>query len=527
MSAELRPAGDLNFDGSDDALETRVLNDGGMSRITLVGHDARTGRVLWTRTISRPAGHDLYALPLMTGHPAAPGVVLLDHVRTNRNGHMSSTLSITGLAGNGRSLWANRTSGTQYTDGAGTHYRNLVTAAYPRQLGPGATALVLQLYDVDERPEATTGAVRTVVVSGRDGRSRQLGPRLASEDTLPATGFVPDQTGDGYDDLYVADPGAAGIVTVYSGWNGEHAWTTTVSGARALSGYFYLKGIGAVTGASHGGRHLQDVLLLSATPMPVAAGSVQLPLPDPRTSDHGQAVLLAGGTGQARWTQPADDAMPLARTLGTSKPAVALVLNNARGLSGEQTAGVEVDAISSTGAALWTSRVAPDTDLIGDANDTASGITAGDIDGDGVLDLSVRFWSGQDQPRSVRTVNGATGRDRSATFGDPVSATLDGHGDDIVRIADDDDVIEAYDGATTRRLFRHHAPLRGVISIVPVKPVRQRCARLFVAIAGETGSAVEVLSGSGEPLWRTTAAADRAGGRVIRGSVSERCAATA
>jgi hypothetical protein len=356
-----------------------------------------------------------------------------------------------------------------------------------KHLQPGADDVVIDRYDRDESPNATTGSVTLVRVSGRDGTASTLGGTYASPSRLPASGFVPDQDGDGFEDAYLAEPGETGDLEVRSGRTGRRVWATAVPSART-DGYFELVGAGHTTGG------IQDLVVLSGATVPLVVADAELPMFDPRQSGHGEAVLLAGGSGRVRWTRPADGAVAISRT------SLALLLDQSDGSA----TVLQATGVGPDGTELWQAQVSVPG---GGQLPSAWAEAAGDLDDDGATDLMVHLTAGD--RRAVRFLAGATGRLLPVQDALALGASVDGRGDDLVRLDDDDKRLSVLDGATGRSLYSR-AVADGADIGVATTP--DRCADLLVS----SGGTALAIAGTGAVRWTVHRSAGDLGAGVLR-----------
>jgi hypothetical protein len=502
-------AGDLNGDGRPDVLERRALPSASQSVLHLYAHDEASGRLLWDRVILRPPGHALDAYAALTGRPGRPGVVLLDYSRTSTGDTINDKLSVSGMNGIGRELWSTSTTGTERTTSGTRQFRNDPVEAWVMPLRPGASDVVVVLDSHDEDANATgsiSGSASFLRVSAADGTKRTVGS-VHSDDGYPAWGFVPDQSGDGYDDIYGADTGSAGTVTVFSGATGAKAWSAAARTARTIgSGYWYMTGAGNLTGARRNGRRVQDLVVHSQTPAPISIGTIDVP--DPRTNAHGQAVLLAGGTGIQQWVRAADATFPVNAAGSARTPALAVALNDDTGAAGTDPVSVIVTAVTAAGDDVWTATVSVDG-----TGDSVQAGAVGDVNADGTSDIAATTFAGDAGRRTaMHVIDGATGRVTAAPIGVPFLASFDGRGDDLAQIEGDDDGVRlsALDGRTGVRLFAQLFARATAISAIPAYPRRAKRADLLLGIDGPAIGTAAVLSPSGTVRWRV----DRPAGRI-------------
>ena len=500
--------GDLTGDGRRDVVEHRGLHTSESSSLGIYARDGETGRLAWQQVFRRGPGHLLDAFPARTGRGSRPGLVIADYWRTTAANGVDSHLVVTGLDGRGRVLWSRTQTGTERHDGDVRRFRNEPAALRIADLRQGSNDVVIYLVDRDEDPSAArdSGSVTALRISGADGTAAPLG-KITSEDALPVAGLVPDQDGDGHDDLFVADPGSAGTLDVRAGRTGSRVWLATVLAARSSYG-FYVVPAGRLTGAVAAGRPVQDVVLLSGAGAPLTVGTTVLPVPDPRTSAHGHALLLAGGTGKEVWSHPADDAIALGRAGTARKPAVALVLDS-------ESAPGQISARAVDGTELWSGSAGPN------GTDPYAG---GDLDGDGTTDLAVELYlAGDEEPSGARYLSGATGAQLAARDALPLRRSLDGAGDDLVVVEEDDSVrLTFVDGRSGRSLFAATLPGGGPSGLVPVGA--GRCAEVVAwSDRGWRGSTVVALSSAGQQRWVLRHdGADLDPGRVTSGAATVR-----
>jgi hypothetical protein len=180
----------------------------------------------------------------------------------------------------------------------------------------------------------------------------------------------------------------------------------------------------------------------------------------------GALVALDGRTGHQLWQHAASGARSLGDIDrdGRSDTRLLAYVGSA----------IRYTAVSSSGRTLWSTTVTPTV-----PRTSALSWLAGDLDGDGIQDSYVRLVDRSEAGSSIGkrsfVVNGRTGRLAEHTdWGIPVSASLDGRGDDFARTATvlvngaQRIVLTAVDGRTGRAEWQRQLPVESSAGLADV-----------------------------------------------------------
>jgi len=437
MFPYLIPAGDLTGNGLADTLTNETTYEeqveGVASFFPTDSTSARRGidgSALWEREIRA----DLL-LPAPLGQEAEPGVLVVDGAYTGSagggggsiefigsfgEGAQLRNLTLTALDGDGGVLWerlfdAGAFGGVVFANPQDGRRQVVAARQYPLFVeliqatpSPAMDALVtiLDRTEVDDQIETT---LNLVVVDGANGN-------LASQSLLVNTGTRPrplaagDLDGDGLADLLVARYPDAGSLTAFSGAEGlgKTLWTNDDI---TVPFEVFAENLGDVTGDG-----IEDVAIRGYG--------------DVYDTDPPRVSVLDGGSGAVLFEEEADTISAVG-PVGGGKIGLLTQSYDAAG------SAVVYRVFDASGAILSERTVSvPEDD-----EDTYLSFTpvAGDLDEDGALDAGHVF---------VRTdgQGGTTTEDRTVLSGRtleilldgdagiPFLASLDGAGDDLVRV---------------------------------------------------------------------------------------------
>lgn len=461
--ATLWDAGDLDGDGSGDVLQVSYPSTSSQPEARVVARRGRDGKVLSSRRVTAPAGHDLFAAPLR-----GVGFVVADYVI----GGGRDRLVLTGYDARARSRWTWQHSGTTSSDGTSGTSRQLAAGFDAR----GGTSILVTLVDETYDDVSYASGIHLVTLDAVTGRVTATVAQDAPNG-LATGGSVPDQDGDGRPDLFVAD-GGSGLTRVCSGRTGAELWRTT---SQSEYDAVLLQGAGALTGSRVRGRLVEDLVLTSGTPVQLSALGTTLPVPDPRTTRDGRAELLRGGSGTTLWSRPA--------VVADRGGSGVLLLDSAQELDGRHATLSLVDAM---GTARWTGEAKQ-------AYDSGAGpqmVSASDLTGDGAPDAAVVDTS------TSEYLDGRSGAPLFSSNAFPLGVSLDGHGEELVD--PQDDRFRVLDGATRRQLLVVPVP-EGSGIVVDTLAVGGGRSDLLVALTHDGRATFSVRTASGATRWTASA----------------------
>lgn len=532
----LSSGGNLDGRGVQEVLEQRFLPSGTSTQVVqLVVRDGATGRLLWTRKDSLPSGDVQFAVPAHVGRGGRPGLVLLRYVE---NGNGFATV-LTAVDGTGRQLWTRRLGHDSawggaagpslgYSSGFGYQFTSVELDV---RLRPGAFDVVetYETYAEAQRNGVTSrsGTLRLTAISGLDGSARALPGSVASKDGQATGGVVGDQDGDGLADLVAVDAGSAHRVTVVRAVDGRSVWQRTDVVTHTFT---YVTPAGRLSRAAAHGRPVDDLVLVTgADPGLTGAGGVDTPVafvPDPTAADHGQVLLLAGGTGRTVLSKAGDDAYLIGRA---GVPALGVVTDSSSAGPTAYVADIRLDVYDVAGRTRWQQehrlsvpRSSPDEWYFLGGFAAALSDLDGDGGDEGVVVLYVDTESGDhEQVFVVRSSDGAAMRDTSSDF---LFAGLTRKGQDRVRVTASGAglLVEGLRGRDSARLFATRVPAskgvpQGWATAEPLGT--SPCADVLVFGAGKGRAVVSVLASNGQPRWSVgRAAGDQHAGTVTRPS---------
>ncbi|HVF04945.1 MAG TPA: hypothetical protein VNA20_08905, partial [Frankiaceae bacterium] len=352
-------------------------------------------------------------------------------------------------------------------------------------------------------PDGHLFSSRAVVVNGRTGAIRDVGPPAYGLPAVRDLAPVGDLSGDGRDDLVETHPAADdwfhlnrngagdGLVSAIRSSDGTTLWRAAAGAAALTATPVAVTGVGDVTGD----RRTDVAVRLRA------GGDGAPPL-----------VLLDGATGQVAWEKEGHTALGVGNATRTGRAAVVLA-----GVTG---ARVTVAAYDAAGARTWASEVP--VRGIGDAEVAAAYVYgAGDLDADGVTDVDVRAVVVTTLGRTtvvdvlgVAFVSGRTGRALPRVRDEEVmSGPLDRRGADAFTSHATGVTVRA--GQTARPLWRVDFGRPVFAAVADTDGTPGRCGRLLVSgyYIG-TGAGYRVVTAlfdrTGRLLWTRTfgAAAD-------------------
>lgn len=507
------PAGDLDGNGTDDVFEIDyryrlTTGDAGApspedeTTTTVTARDGATGRKLWRKRYDT----DVWPLAWRVGESGRPGALVIGNVSSLLDPAGAVTLSFEGLTGaRGRRLWNHEyTSTSTGTLVSWIAANQLVTIGRMDAFRGKGDDLLLGLATTAGTLVTSTGATRTVVIAGADGRE-VIHPIVdVAIGWTPAPGDVGDLDGDGLDDVVSTsnpglDPGEeqeppaiGSMVHARKGADGTPIWSQAVD----IAEYAYAWDLSDVAGTR--------------------APEVGL---DTLVNDHWGAYLLDGRSGRPWWVRPADWVHSPGDLDRDGKRDVVVTRWNVSMERG--TMRFRQEAVQGWGKRLWSHRTEWDFANLPCPRGLCSGWAwvqpddSSDLDPDAVDDMLVNMAIGQNvvvRDSAARVLDGRTGRvsfHRDAALYAPRTA-IDGRGDDLVLLDVETGtiVLEAVDGRG-RKLWG--GPLRGPRKVLPrdvahfafgLRLPGDRCGDVLVDVFDGDDTFYAVLDGgSGRILW--------------------------
>jgi hypothetical protein len=483
-------AGDLNRDGHVDVLDLR--QDYSSSTLGVTARDGRTGKALWSRTVTIPSDGQQSVLPERVGAKGKPGVLVIDSnlVSGPTTGTETETLSVEALSGpTGKRLWAHSFVGTYGTGPVSTAVPSFGAALHDVR-GPAMDLLVSLETTL---PAAAGDQTTPVIVSGVDGSRHRPGAAFTSTDGFPSFYAIPDVTGDGLADLLVLDPGSPGVIEAEHGHSGAVFWKRS----QAVD---VLTGMMAIGSYSH--RSISDLAI------------VQYGIFGPA-----EITILSGSNGHRLWSRDADDFYLVDKAGKHLKPALGLFTSSATGTSTSSSQALAYKAVSVAGKVVYNKTESVSIAALPGEIDGGSGSafeSVGDVQPDGALDqyLSLDVSSTSATKTVTKNlsgiVNGRTGAFRRTVVGVVAAdgSLHAGRGTDLLA----EDVMKgslrlrAWRGASGKRYYsrmvagQHHL-LNAAVSGLRV--TGQPCSDIALATIGAsaTNNSVAMLSARGTVLW--------------------------
>lgn len=529
-------AGDLDGDRRADVLEVHsVALDAKRRAWTAAARDARSGRVLWRRSLVLDGQHGAYVLATSVGRPARPGALLVRQAyTTSRSGTQQTTtlaLSFEGLDGWGRTAWRRTVQGTATEDltSQDVELRDYPWSMDLGRLRAGTEDLVLT--------RASSGP------SGSEARFERLGLALgdlarpypalagpAGDDLLaqvlelatesrgtPLLRVVPDQSGDRRDDVALLRSGGRSLIRVYRGDSGAPVWSSPPLPP------------GIVTGVEDAGVLSQLETRVHDLAVVLVGAGVRIPGVVTGESDRttGLVVLLQGGTGAVSWLLPGTGVHTMRRYRGT--PAIGLVSTDTGFPPVLEPAGrtLQIDVVDARGLPLATNRYSLVQSLAVCEGGWVVVGNGDDLDGDGSPEAQVDFqqYNELEWADSYVTVDGGSGalRDRSEAF--LVGGSVDGHQPDRAHLSTGEGVLDVavVQGEDVRRtVLRTSLPFTGKVrgggEVVAVAATSSRCQDVAAASYTSDAVTIRLLASNGRTWWTLRATARDPLGTLVRGS---------
>lgn len=520
--------GDLTGDGLDDVMVTDVdFGPGGLGltgvSTKLGALDGRDGSSLWTREFESDV---VFPIEVTLGKKPRAGALVVSY------DYEDDTTTFLGLDHRGRRAYRHSFRASSTVDGGEITGREDIASFDVQNSLPGrATDVVVGIADVRRTPEvdpsvpAVAGVTRTVAIDGRSGDLVEHAEGEIGVGRVPVPLAGPDLDGDGLDDHVMAYvlPGIesdeeSGLPASPStdlereflrgrrGVDGRRLWTSPpmeIDDGWDAPPLF----VDASLGDQTRDGHEEPLLNYSRT----AYVSPDYRLFFPPTDAKG-AWSLSGRNGRVLWHRPVVSGVTL-DDLDRDKRRDVLLVDD---VSHDKRFGTRLTAASGLDARRVYSRFFPVRRRSDDQTVDSDLWRAGDLQPDGVddfvLDQGLRrdFDNGTEWYWVRDTLlSGATGtRIRRLASLFPLRASVDGHGDDLVRW-NSPSGMTVVDGRTRRELLTVELDIpltlpTDVDYLVPMaaRVDRDRCADFFGTLANSGSTfAVAVDGGSGRLLW--------------------------
>lgn len=531
----VQPAGDLDGDGRPDVLESHYVALGKTKQVWLItARDARTGRPHWVHREVQDVNHGGYALGMRVGPTGRPGVVLVDQRVQMTNETLRSALDIqlqvTGLDGRGRPLWHHHAQGTMQTDllSAGWTYTHVPFQVVTAQLRPGAEDVLIGSYT--QSPSG--GLLSTItgppgrarysprLVSGATGRVTAPAPDAVTSGSFADGGLLPDQDGDGLQDLWTAVPDGTSALTVYRGRTGALLWRNTTL---LLTDFVLVEDAGRIV---NGESRLHDVAVSTAGPF--HGTRLETPIGPLGGQVDTLVALVGGGTGAAAWVRSGETAYPVQFAGAPRVAALGVATSEVQSsdlplLGSTATLSMDIVMYDALGLPVTSTRYSYSHATKGcAAGATLIELWPGDVDADHdpdgeiyflITDESDHFYEDQ---QVVRTGDGKV---LQHTLSFAAGGSVDGRGDDRVSldITSSAASITMLRGDDGRRLWTRRQASQGKLDgfgtyVLPA--TSDRCQDVLLLVSGKNGSTTQLLSSGGQPWWTVSYAPNAERGRL-------------
>lgn len=505
------PAGDLNGNGTDDVFEVQyrwsiTVGDAGApspedeTTTTITAREGATGKKIWRRKYDKEA----WPIPWDVGAQGRPGALVLADVSSLLDPTGSVETSFTALSGKGRKLWDyTYTSTSSGTIASWVTVNHLVSIGRMNAFRGKGDDLLLGLATTAGTLVTSTGATRTLIVRGRDGREVMHPVVDVAIGWTPAPGDVGDLDGDGLDDVVSTnnpgvDPGdetelpsVGAMAHARKGLDGTPIW----SQALEMSDYAYAWDLSDVAG----------------TRAPEVGLDTWV--------GYWHVYLLDGSSGRPWWGRHADWVHAPGDVDRDGRNDVLITRWSVSMKRGA--VRFRQEAITGPGDPIWKRQTEWDFDdvpcprglCLGSAwiqPDDGSDVGPDEID-DMLVNMKV-FQNVLVTDSGARVLDGRTGRlafHLDAALYAPQIA-IDGRGDDLVLldVADKTMTLEGVDGRG-RKLWG--GPLHGPRKILPrdvqhfafgLEMRGDRCGEVLVEIFDGPDTYIAVIDGgSGRVLW--------------------------
>lgn len=516
------PWGDMTGDGGDDVLVLDI--DSGPGGLGLTGFsttfralDGRTGEPLWSRAFESDV---VFPIEVTLGKKARTGVLVLTY------DYDEDATTFLALDHRGRRAYRHTfVASTQMDDGFVTGREEVISFALQSSLSGRATDVLIGIADVRQIPPvhpevpSIAGVTRTLVIDGRTGKRVEHSEPELGVGRVPVPVRAPDLDGDGLQDhlmTYVLpETGSdeeSGLPTLPSlegefvrarrGTDGTRLWTSP--SLELDEGWDSPPLVTQVTLGDQT-RDGHDEALLGYDSEPFITPAFDLAYP----GDRKGVWSLSGRDGKVLWHRGVGYAAVLEDLDGDRRRDVLLVDDVNSGRAGTRVTGASGLDARREWSRFFRVRKADDQTLESHLG------RAGDLQPDGVSDfvlvqtLRREFENGVEWAWVAEHLfSGASGKG----LGEirtvwPLGASVDGHGDDLFRWADDG--FEILDGATRKQRIAValEVPLTlptegSALLAFPARLDRDRCADFVGTLLSSTSTfAVGIDGGSGRLLW--------------------------
>jgi hypothetical protein len=540
--SDIEPAGDLDADGRPDVVEQHISQVKKHSyRWFGAARDARTGRVLWSKSYVFGDHQGAALLPMPMGPRHEPGVLLFRYGVVQDDTPLLERedvgLDFEGLDGRGRARWHRHAGGSYSFDvsSLSTRWHHYPYDFFVDRFRAGADDVLVHSLDSESaavrssvtRIAGDTGAVAhpypTVSSGAASGPTELVRRVLLGDGGLPTVDVVPDQDGDRWPDVLFMRKNGESLASVYRGSTGKPIWSTALL---PLSQYTQVYDAGVLT---QGETRIHDLAILTSAP---AGLGVILPVPLVGDRLTGLVLLVQGGNGGLQWALPGSGVYPMNRYRGA--PAIGVASSSTElGSDGSTHVGAEIDVVDGLGVPRAVNRYAVQHSSEACSIAIVLVLTSDDFTPDGSPEARIRFDAFGPVTREEHwiTVDGASGRELDRSGAWTLGGSVDGSGADRADVALSRGhwVVDVVRGdAATRRLLHLEPPLLGKINFLvgATSQVmsRGRCQDLVVESSSEDRGVTYVLDGHGSPWWTLRYSNARPAGAVQVGrSARARC----